>query len=247
MLLLSLFAALHGAACQTAAEKNEIKITEDAKTELQKIHEMYTPADCFRAGFVVEAALTGQGAQQANGSVRVDNKQKRMRFIFTESYLGITLSQITITEQLVFLTNPRVTGQRIPLNQFEVAGLGNNSIRLPFRLFQDLIYARIPEEVFSNAANTALEKNTLNVSINASDEDYRYVFEDRRLRHLSYLRKSTADQIEVDLAGQYGSSVFPSTILMRTFRGGQPLDRLLITFNALSLEARCTDVHFPMQ
>lgn len=233
-------------ACQSTQVEEEVQISGESKKEMEEIRKLYSPVSCFRAGFLIEGVLPGQGSQAANGSVRVDNTNRRMRFIFTDTILGITLSQVTISGGQVFITNPRENGATVPLERFEVRGLGNNSIRLPFRLFQDLVYARLPDEVLSNQAKVDGQEKIMNVQLETPSESSTYRFESRRLRHLTYLRKGAGDRVEVDLTGKYRDSIFPQSIVMQSFREAAQLDRLVLTFNELNLEARCTDVYFPM-
>ena len=205
---------------------------------LGRLRQAYQPASCFRAGFLVEAGRAGEEPQVAKGVLRVDNEKKRMHFIFTDQYLGITLSRITVFPDKVYISDTRSKREVLPLKTFQVRGLGFNNIQLPFPLLQDLLFARLPEEIFSDRAELQLEGEKLSAEFSDRKDRYRYEFEQDRLRRLTY--RSGVAMVRVDLHGRYGKTIFPARIGLSS--GG---DRMAIRFQSLNLKARCKDSYFP--
>ena len=236
--------------CQTPDAGKKEPVRDMARQEqLAAIQKTYTPIECFHATFRIAVKKRG-GSQEANGSLRVDNVKSRMLFGFTDTLFGITLSRVLIKDGVAHVYNPHASGevqrQSIPVDRFAVSGLGSNSIVLPFRLFQDLLYARIPPDVFAPRAD--LRKVGLGkiiVSLDSENETYRYGFTENRLRELDYVRKSTGDAVKVALEGTYGESAFPQSIRMNMIPKKGQEQGMGIRFRDLNVKARCGDEYFP--
>lgn len=217
--------------------------------QLNAIRGTYKSIDCFNTSFRVSVEADGK-SQSANGTLRVDNKKQRMRFVFSDTIFGITLMRITINAGTVEVYNPHAPDakqrQTIPLERFAVSGLGQNSIVLPFRLFQDLLFARIPPDVFQPKAR--VEKKGISqiaVTLESPAESYVYEFEANRLRGLRYLDKARGAVVDVALLGTYEDSSFPERIAMKMNPERTNAETMEIRFRGLDLKAACTDDHFP--
>ncbi len=214
------------------------------KERLDRIREVYKPNACFRTDFSVEVVQHGERPMKAVSVVRADNTNKRMKFQVMDPFFGVTLSDALITQDTVIVKTFREKRREFPADQFEVRGLGSNSIALPFRLFQDLIYGRIPDEVYKMPARLDAATNTLTVDVKTGGEEYRYEFGGERLRRLFYRRADMPGEIEVTLEGTYRDTHFPQSIRMEAGEKNAPRDQFTITFTGLNLEAKCTDGYF---
>jgi len=235
------------AGCQTVEEKieePEVKLSAGVSQELDEIKKLYVSPTCYSANFVIETR--GKENNIANGSMRIDSVKQRMRFVFNERFLGITLSQVTIADEKVFITSPRENGALFLLSEFEVRGLGFNNIRMPFRLFQDLLYVRIPEEVFLPKTKRVYENGVLTASLSLPGEYGVYVFKNHRLRELHFSRMN-GEKIDTDLKGQFQKTLLPSSIEMKTVSSTGQSESLKITFVSYDPKARCVDDLFPMK
>ena len=167
-----------------------------------------------------------------------------------DPFFGMTLGRITIREEQAYIDSPLAKDpaqkkMKIPLNNFYVTGLGQNNISLPFRLFQDLLYARLPAELFTRAANVKKNESELTAVVKRQGEEYTYIFNNDRLSSLNYKNSRSGAQIFVTMNGQYKNSIFPSNILMRTAPSGQKAEQMTITFRGVNLKATCSERNFP--
>lgn len=232
--------------CETGTVKENLPPEQlNLKQRLERIRATYKPADCFSAAFGIESRQAGQSAQNADGSMRVDNVNKRVRLYFVEPIFGITLSHVTIRDGFVYLGSPRDAIVQIPLDRFVLSGLGNNSIRLPFRLFQDLMYGRIPEEVFSPQARYTEKGNRLLVDYEDAASRVSYEFENDRLRLVNYFHKSDRASARADLTGAFRNTPFPQTVELAGWIDGPP-EKMIARFTGVDMQAVCKDVQFPV-
>ena len=237
----TLFLVLALAGCRTGGGAPEqVELSDDVRTELDEIQALYATPDCYYARFSVRGNVQGQGEQEARGLIRADNLNERMLMVFQDPFIGITLSRVVIKGGTVYISNPRDGLQKVPLELFQVQGLGNNSIALPFRVFQNLLFARLPEQLFTSAARPELNDTSLTISYLDETESYLYQFEERRLREIRYGRSDL--DIEVDLEGVYGRTAFPRTIRMRSVRPAG--DAMQIRFSRVDPAASCRDSFF---
>ena len=242
-----------GLFCQTTKNGDDTRYPADAINKAEKLKflkKIYKPAACFNAGFRIKVTTPDGRTQKANGSLRVDNKNERMRFKFTVPYIGITLSKITIASDMVYVSNPHARKKKdrkfsLPLKYFQVRGLGQNSISLPFSLFQDLLFARLPEVIFLPDAIIKETPEMLAILIKKETEEYNYHFKKGRLRRLIYHQLEKNNKVDVSLKGTYKKTVFPKTMELIMNPGLKNAEKMHITFRSLNLKARCTDPYFP--
>ncbi len=228
-------------ACETTGDTRPTPdLTDDASVELAEVRKLYAAPDCYLATFSIKGRAAGQQEQEARGVIRADNLNQRLLLIFKDPFLGITLSRVVIKNGVVLLSNPRTDLQRIPLRQFQMQGLGNNGIQLPFEVFQDLLFARLPDELFSEQATRTLESTRLNVDLDRSPERFQYQFVERRLREIRYERAPV--DVQVKLEGTYGKTVFPARINLQALSPGN--DRMQIRFLSINPGAVCRDAQF---
>ncbi len=241
VILVAVVSATH---CRStgAGGDEEVELTDDAGTELRAVRELYAAPDCYLAAFTVRGNVPGEGEREARGSIRADNINQRMLLIFRDPFLGITLSRLVVKDGQVYLSNPRTDLYSVPLEQFELRGMGNNAISLPFSVFQDLLYARLPQTLFTKKAKRSLEDAKLSVVVDEPqrNENYRYDFVERRLREIRYKRNVTDVQIQLD--GTYGDTVFPRTIEVATLAPTR--DRMYLRFTSINPNVSCRDSHF---
>ncbi len=223
---------------------------QNREEQLKHIRAIYKPAACFRARYGIQFTDPKGKTQAANGDLRVDNQKQRMRFIFRATFLNITVGKITVKDDVAYINNPHARRakerrMRIPVNEFYVRGPGNTAIPLPFRLFQDLLFARLPDDLFSPEAKVVKNENQLDVAVNRDNEKYDYRFVDNRLRKLNYLNLRFRNRVQVSLDGQYRDSIFPQSITMLSQPPSGRPSVMRIRFRSLDLKARCTDPYFP--
>lgn len=232
-------------ACKTPEVRENIT-PEDAsvRDRLAAVRTAYAPSPCFYASFGVELRMPGQSSQQADGTVRVDNSNKRVRFYFMDPIFGITLQHLTIRDGFVYAGSPRDPTVRIEQDRFVVSGLGNNSMRLPFSIFQDLMYGRIPEEVFASQTHYRTDKNRLIAEREDASSKAVYEFENDRLRAMEYLQKSDSSRVRAVLSGRYRATPFPQTMQLEGSRGG-PAETMIVDFRSVEMPSTCKEVHFP--
>lgn len=215
-----------------------------ARQELAEIRKLYEPPACYYATFSVQSQVPGQRRQEARGVIRADNARRKMLMIFQDPFIGITLSRLVINESLVYVSNPQSPVQTIPLDMFQVRGMGYNSIALPFPLFQDLLYARLPDGVFSENARLNQSGRDMTVQLQKGPERYVYGFEARRLRSVEYTVAGQDFVVQAKLEGQYRATSFPATIRLESAPVGSPPEILQIRFLSIDPNASCRDAHF---
>ncbi|MCR9144398.1 MAG: DUF4292 domain-containing protein [bacterium] len=232
------------AACETTGDtRPPPDLTDDASVELAEIRKLYAAPDCYVATFSIKGRAAGQAEQEARGVIRADNINQRLLLIFKDPFLGITLSRVVIKDGIVILSNPRNDLQRVPLDRFQMQGLGNNGIQLPFAVFQDLLFARLPDELFSEQATRTLTGTELNVNLQRPPEDFRYRFNERRLREIRYQQQAARPvDVQVKLEGTYRDTVFPARINLQALSPGN--DRLQIRFLSINPGAVCRASQF---
>lgn len=234
------FAFLMAACETTGGTRPTPDLTDDASVELAEIRKLYAAPDCYLATFSIKGKAAGQSEQEARGVIRADNINQRLLLIFKDPFLGITLSRVVIKDGIVIMSNPRVDLQRIPLRQFQMQGLGNNGIQLPFSVFQDLLFARLPDDLFSADATRALVDTQLDVDLNKAPESFQYQFVERRLREIRYERSPV--DVQVKLEGTYRNTVFPARINLQALSPGN--DRMQIRFLSINPGAVCRASQF---
>lgn len=222
-------------------------LSSESSCNPKTILEIYKPNSCYYTAFHISVNPGSNNSKNAAGSLRVDNVANRMKFIFTEPVLGVTLSRVTVSNNEVFIFNPHAEGKQkvvVPLNHFEVSGLGNNNIRLPFRIFRDLLFARLPDGLFSGKNKKEYFKNgELSIRMEEGNESTSYLFKENKLSELKYFSSKTGTQVDAILKGSYNESVFPKTIEFE-MKTNQSKEKMNIVFKKLNLKASCRDDYF---
>ncbi len=213
--------------------------------ELERIRSNYTPPACLYATFRIQARVAGQAPQDARGVLRADNQNDRMLLILRDPYIGLTLSRIMARENTVYLSNPRTDLQTIPVDQFQVSGMGHNRVALPFEVFRDLLFARLPVEEFTRNARVRRDQNGLNIELNRNGDAYRYNFVDQKLRRIEYAPRGGNTAATASLTGNYRDSSFPASIRLESGRPGAAAESLEVRFDSINANAECRDTQFP--
>lgn len=226
---------------------------EDPKLKAAKesVQKMYSPPDCFLTGFDVQLQ-TPEKTQTADGTVRSDTLNQRMRLMFRVPYIGISLSQMTVVDETVYVKTIQDSQvQTIPLDRFEVRGLGQNSIRLPFTFFQELLYGRLPGELYEKAKWVQKPDGTAEAILTESQNQTRqfeaiYKFrKDSRLASIEFERPGTNEKIRVITDGVYRKEAsFPKKIEIISSRGNYT-EVLRVIFKSVRLDSNCSAGFFP--
>lgn len=215
----------------------------EAKTSVRK---MYTPPDCFLTSFDVQLQTPGK-TQTAEGTVRSDTVNQRMRLMFRVPYIGISLSQMTVLDETVYIkTIQDQSVKQIPLDRFEVRGLGQNSIRLPFTFFQELLYGRLPENLYENAKWTLNDRQIVTAVLDQGQSKAIYKFRpDYRLDSIRFERPDSSEEIRVQTSGVYRQDAsFPKKIEIISAKGNYT-EVLRIIFNGVRIDSSCKIQFFP--
>lgn len=227
--------------CQSAQEQiDQNPLEKQTKSAwLERIKNNYVSNECVKSNFQVQT-----GGQRANGALRVDDLNKRIRLIFTEPMLGITLSWVTIQKDVVYLSNPRERKPiTVPLEGFIVTGPDPDSLRLPYRVFESLLYGRLPAVVYETKVRSSIEKDRLRIDVSQAGERIVYYFDQDYLREMDYEGVYSDVPIKATLSGNYRKSKFP----LRIDVVGASKQPVSISTTALDMNARCSDTHFPIQ
>ncbi|MBI3396426.1 MAG: DUF4292 domain-containing protein, partial [Spirochaetia bacterium] len=171
-----------GVGCTTPTvqeEKDARGLTASARLALIKAN--YKSPVCSLTKVKLEVVPAAGTSQSAKGAIRADNAKNRMHMAFMDPYFGLTISELTVTPEKVYISGMREKNRSIPTDRFQVRGMGNNSIALPFTLFQDLLYGRIPETVYKAPAHINKETDVMTVDVKTPDEESRFEFKGDRL------------------------------------------------------------------
>jgi len=256
MFVLLLLAGLFSASCATTPPRIITKKPDTVKKmsraeQLKAVRALYNPPACFTSSYRIWVKDASNKTQKVKGYLRVDNKREALDFRFTDPIFGMTLSRVVIRDKQAYIRNPfapaKYRKQKAPVDRFAVSGLGKNSMVLPFRLFQDLLFARLPGDLFLPEAR--LEKKgpaEMDIFVVRSTEKYRYRFTANRLSSLLYENIRTGDQVLVELLGIYKKTLFPRQIKMRMKPPKGKPEFMWLHFDRLNLKARCALAHFPV-
>ncbi len=236
------FAIILIQACSTTQDVPE---TEPGlySNDIKMIQENYTPPDCMSATFSLRIESEGN-SRNASGSLYADTTNDSMRIKLSDPYFGIPVSTVIVSGDKVFIDNAGQVPRVLPLGNFEVSGLSNNRVILPFRLFQDLLFGRVPGELFKRGARRTKQDETLTITLTGPGEDYKYSFKSNRLTNLAYERHDTGDRIEGDLSGSLSGSIYPEVIELRGGTGENLKDKLILNFRRIRPESNCNVAMF---
>lgn len=230
-------------------EENEVEATTDSETFRSEVKKLYKPAQCFRTNFAVTLTVPGQGVQTAAGLLRADNGNQRMRMILTEPNLGITLSWITIKNGTAYVSHPRMAGvQKVPLEGFELQSMGTNNIQLPFTLFQDILYGRLPAGLYGENTIWELTETGYSARFTQNGDAFEYRFnKDYRVERILFAKAGGDYNADIVLKGVFYNTILPQWFNIQTYAGGRPSETMRIVFQAADFKAWCKDEYFPVQ
>ncbi|MBX7057560.1 MAG: hypothetical protein K1X75_05795 [Leptospirales bacterium] len=212
--------------------------------ELDRIRQNYTPPPCLYATFRIKAQAPGQSAQSARGVLRADNQNHRMLLILRDPYIGITLSRIVVRDTEVFYSNPRSDLQTAPLEAFRVSGMGYNQVALPFSVFQDLLFARLPEEAFGPRRRVARDAEGVSIALQRNGDDFNYRFVAQRLSRINYIAGGGGVEVQAAMNGRYRDTAYPASIRLESGPRGLPPEVLEVSFDSINTAAECRESQF---
>ncbi|MCB1138654.1 MAG: hypothetical protein KDK23_07855 [Leptospiraceae bacterium] len=232
--------------CRSAEVKPDEELPPGLKAKKEKILENYQPGNCFLAGFNI-ALRNSQGSQSAVGEVRSDPKNRRLHLEFRVPYIGITLSQLTILNGQAFVKNVQMDRmETIPVENLMVQGMGQNSIRLPFIFFQELLFAGLPANVVERGKWTESPDGTVSASVKNPSLTVDYRFARGYLEQIIYENTETAETIRVDLTGlRSRNPAIPSRLTIVARKAGGPAESMIIDFGSVNPSASCEQYRFP--
>lgn len=232
---------------QPLQEINQETIIKDFKKEIQ---EYYQSPDCFFLSFKTEITVPNFGKQSAEGSVRADKIKNRMRIILIEPNLGITYSWITILQNTAYLSNPREPGVlKIPYVELKLGSFANNNIKIPFSLFQEVLFGRLPEDLLKSQV-WEFNEQFIGKYRNEEGDQITFFFdkkEHKRIEKIEYMNPKTNYIGIVHFLGKFYDTKYPKSINIQTFQNKDPLETMQIHFYRYIDKAWCKDEYFPIQ
>ncbi|GIX40321.1 MAG: hypothetical protein KatS3mg129_0054 [Leptospiraceae bacterium] len=246
LLVISLFAETEN---QKQEEKQSVEINIDSFKK--EITEYYKPPDCFKLVFRTNINVPGYGVQSADGSVRADNKNNRIRIILVEANLGITLSWITIINNMAYLSNPRQEGViKLPVEKLQLGSLANNNIQLPFSLFQDILFGRLPEELIQSE-QWQYEKNQF-IGQYLGEDGALIIFyfdpiDKKRIQKIEYKKPIENYLAIANFEGKFYNTKYPKVLKIKTYQNAKPLESMNIYFHRYIDNAWCKNEYFPIK
>ncbi|MCB1172469.1 MAG: hypothetical protein KDK39_02835, partial [Leptospiraceae bacterium] len=219
-----------------AADPEIIELAPEIKTELTLLKERYEAPDCYAATFSIQAKSADASSQSVSGVILADNANQRMKLEFKVPYIGMLLSRLVIIHEQVYLDD--VYNQRkqvFPLANFVVGGMNQSSIPLPFYVFQDILYARLPGRIYTGQAQRILAAPELRIAWQAGYEQYKYFFKNRQLQELDYFyqvkERNLYQHVKVKLIGRFGRTIYPAIIRLQSMRMNQSIEsEMTLTF-----------------
>jgi hypothetical protein len=230
-------------------EKNDSGGLDTIESFKQEISKYYKSPDCFNLIFRTNINVPGYGIQSADGSVRADNKNQRIRIILTEGNLGITISWITIIKDMAYLSNPRQEGVlKMPLTKLQLGSLANNNIQLPFSLFQDILFGRLPEELLQSQQWTIENQQFIGKYLGEDGAQITFYFnpeEKIRIQKIEYKKPIDNYLAIANFEGKFYDTKYPKVLSIKTYQSSKPLESMNIYFSRYIDKAWCKDEYFP--
>lgn len=232
--------------CKTPDIKPEEELPPGLKAKKEKIVSNYQPGGCFLAGFNI-ALRNAEGSQSAVGEVRSDPQNRRLHLEFRVPYIGITLSQLTVIQEMAYVKNVKMARmETIPVENLMVQGMGQNSIRLPFIFFQELLYAGLPANLVDQGKWSESPDGTVSVTVTGPGRTVEYRFSKGYLEQILYESPATAESIRVDLTGlRSRSPAIPSRLTIVAKKAGAAPESMIIDFGNVNPQADCQPYRFP--
>ncbi|MBI40280.1 MAG: hypothetical protein CMF59_11820 [Leptospiraceae bacterium] len=232
--------------CKTVDVTPEPELPPGLKAKKERIVENYKPGSCFLAGFNI-SIRNSEGSQSAVGEVRSDPQNRRLHLEFRVPYIGITLSQLSILEGQAYVKNVKMERmETIPVENLMVQGMGQNSIRLPFIFFQELLFAGLPENVLAKGKWSENQDGSVSVLVNNPGQQVEYKFVSGYLEQIQYASEQTSEKIQLDLQGLRSKSpAIPGRLIINARKAGAAPEAMIIDFGAVNPSADCGLNRFP--
>ncbi|MBU43148.1 MAG: hypothetical protein CMN76_08025 [Spirochaetaceae bacterium] len=232
--------------CKTADVQPEPELPPGLQAKKDQIVSNYKPGGCFLAGFNI-SIRNAEGSQSAVGEVRSDPTNRRLHLEFRVPYIGITLSQLTILEEQAYVKNVKMERmETIPVENLMVQGMGQNSIRLPFVFFQELLYAGLPSNVIEQGKWTENPDGSVSAIVKKPGQVVEYSFATGYLQQILYRNEQTAENIRVDLQGLRSKEpAIPSRLIINAQKAGSAPESMIIDFGGVNGSADCGLNRFP--
>jgi|GEM_PF-2601050 hypothetical protein len=233
------------------AEGEDKKESFDISSLKKEVIEFYQPPECFQIMFRTNLNIPGYGVQSADGSVRADNVNNRIRIILTEANLGITISWITVINNTAYLTNPRQEGiLKMPVEKLQLGSFVNNNIQMPFSLFQDILFGRLPNALIQSE-QWFFEENQLRASYMGEDgSTIKFYFlptDRKRIQKIEYINPKINYLAIANFEGKFYDTKYPKSVNINTYQGKKPLESMGIFFYRYIDKAWCKDEYFPIK
>ncbi len=241
LLLFSLI--FHCKSSPVAEQKNSAYEKLDLEEQIAAIEQLYRPLSCFYAEFEL-LNHSFDGLQRVNGTVRGDEEKRRTLFVFQVPFLGIVISRILIEREVVIFKERNGRIQQVPKKNFNLQTSGIHSFALPFDLFDDLLYGRLPEELFSAADPLAQDGQKVVAHLKKGPHKIRYTFHKNRLEHLLVEESASGRSAEIRASGIYRNTKFPRQIEISSVNRKK---NLKIRFSHFNLQADCRDRYFTIE
>ncbi len=212
-------------------------------SDVQMIRQLYTPSACIESKFRLKMKSPEQ-SRSADGVIYSDIEKKRIRIDLKDPLFGIRVAQLVTQEEKVFVKNFGKPMKELPLGDFEVSGMGESSIYLPFTLFQSLMQGSLPESVYLSRKRTRTADGQLSIETALQGASAEYFFRSNRLKSISYRRSSTGDRIEAEFAGKLGDSAYPQELELKGGKGDSLNNEMKIHFLSVKSRQNCGDSLF---
>ena len=244
--ILLLIISLAASCCSTTQIEQPEELPEGLRAKKEQILSNYNPSNCFVASFNI-SIQNAEGSRSAVGEVRSDPANRRLHLEFRVPYIGIKLSQLTILEETAYVKNVQMDRmETIPVSMLQVQGMGQNSIQLPFSLFQELLYAGLPKNVSNVAKWSENQDGSVSARISDADSTIAYHFESGHLQQIQYNKQQTAESIRVDLKGLRSKEPsIPSRLSVEARKAGGAPEMLILDFTGVNARANCSLQQFP--
>ena len=229
------------------------KMDTAVKNEVHIISKSYSPVSCFLASMNIEFKNTAGETEKGRVTLHADHTNNRMYLVVKDPLFGIEVIRLLKNGEDIKVWNIREKKTvSFPLSRFELRGLGNNSIRFPFTLFQNFLYGTLPEDLFDKKSKMLSEEGKLKVTRNLAGSSYEYRFVQNRLKSLTYSNRQDNTRADVSLNGRFKETIYPRTININA--GNFNVDsvsseqeKINITFVNVNQNVKCDDHFFQMR
>ncbi|MCS7205972.1 MAG: hypothetical protein NZ853_09750 [Leptospiraceae bacterium] len=233
------------------ANAEENKTTETYLEEYkQKLKEFYQPPNCFLLSFRTNLNIPQYGQQNAEGSVRADNVNQRIRVILIEPTLGLTISWITVIDKIAYLSHPNKEGVlKLPLKDVSLGSVVNNQIQIPFALFQDILFGKLPTELFQTQ-DWKFENQQWIVQYTQNGDVITFYFRNEdplRLEKVIYQKPQDSYYAIVNFVDKFYETKYPKQLKIQTFQNKTALESMTINFYKYIDTTKCKNEHFPVK